>query len=43
MTCLLESANDWYVYIDNSKVSAVIVIDLKKEFDTVDHVLEYIN
>ena len=37
MTCLLKSTNDWYVKIDNSKVIAVIFIDLKKAFDTVDH------
>ena len=37
VTCLLKSSNDWYVNIDNSKVSAVIFIDLKKAFDTVAH------
>ena len=37
MTCLLKSTNDWYVNIDNSKVSAVIFIDLKQAFDNVDH------
>ena len=30
-------ANDWYVNIDNNKVNAVIFIDLKKAFGTVDH------
>ena len=29
-TCLLKSTNDWYVNIDNSKVNAVLFIDLKK-------------
>ena len=37
LTCLLKSTNDSYVSIDNSKVSAVIFIDLKKAFNTVDH------
>ena len=37
VTCLLKSINNWYVNIDNSKVNAVIFIDLKKAFDTVDH------
>ena len=36
VTCLLKSTNDWYVNIDNSKVSAVIFIDFKKAFDSVD-------
>ena len=35
--CLLKSTHDWDVNIDNSKFNAVIFIDLKKEFDTVDH------
>ena len=34
---MLKSTHDWYVNIDNSKVNAVILIDLKKAFDTVDH------
>ena len=37
VTCLLKSTNDWYVNIDNSKVNAVIFIDLEKAFDIVDH------
>ena len=36
-TCLLRSTNDWYVNIDNSKVNAILFIDLKNAFDTVDH------
>ena len=36
VTCLLKSTNDCYINIDNSKVNAVIFIDLKKAFDTVD-------
>ena len=37
VACLLKSSNDWYVNIDNSKAHAVLFIDLKKAFDTVDH------
>ena len=37
VTCLLKSTNDRYVNIDNSKVNAVLFIDLNKVFDTVDH------
>ena len=37
VTCFLKSTNGWYVNIDNSKVNAVIFIDLKKAFDTVDN------
>ena len=36
VTCLLKSTNDWYVNVDNSIVSAVIFIDFKKAFDSVD-------
>ena len=36
MTWLLKSTNDWYANIDNSIFSAVIFIDLKKAFDTLD-------
>ena len=37
VTYFLKTTHDWYVNIDNSKVNAVIFIDLKKAFDTVDH------
>ena len=37
VTSVLTSTNDWYANIDNSKISAVIFIDLKKAFGTVDH------
>ena len=32
VVCLVKFTNDWCVNIDNSKVSAVIFIDLKKHF-----------
>ena len=37
VSCLLNCTNDWYVNIDRSKFTAMIFIDLKKAFDTVDH------
>ena len=37
VTCLLNSTDDWYVNMDNGKYTAMIFIDLKKAFDTVDH------
>ena len=37
VTCLLKSTNDWYTDIDRGNVNAVVFIDLKKAFDTVDH------
>ena len=37
VTCLLKCTNDWSVNIDKGKFTAMIFIDLKKAFDTVDH------
>ena len=37
VTCLLKGTNDWYIDIDNGRYTAMIFIDLKKAFDTVDH------
>ena len=37
VTCLLKATNDWYLDIDRGKYTAMIFIDLKKAFDTVDH------
>ena len=36
-TALLNSTNDWYVNLDRKKFNLVVLIDLKKAFDTVDH------
>ena len=37
MTCLLKGTSDWFFDIDRGKYTAMIFIDLKKAFDTVDH------
>ena len=36
-TALLDCTNDWYVNIDRKLFNMVVLIDLKKAFDTVDH------
>ena len=36
-TALLDCTNDWYVNIDRKMFNIVVLIDLKKAFDTVDH------
>ena len=36
-TALLDCTNDWYMNIDRKKFNLVVLIDLKKAFDTVDH------
>ena len=37
VTCLLKGTSDWYIDIDNGRYTAMIFIDLKKAFDTVDY------
>ena len=37
VTCVLKCTNDWFINIDSGKYTAMIFIDLKKAFDTVDH------
>ena len=37
LTSLLSCTNDWYVNMDTGKYTALVIIDLKKAFDTVDH------
>lgn len=37
VTALLEATNEWAYNIDNGNVNAVMFLDLKKAFDTVDH------
>ena len=37
MTALLEATDTWAYNIDRGKINAVVFLDLKKAFDTVDH------
>ena len=37
VTSLLSCTNDWYKNMDTGKYTALVFIDLKKAFDTVDH------
>ena len=37
VTSLLEATDDWAFNIDQGNVNAVVFLDLKKAFDTVDH------
>ena len=37
VAALLEATNEWAYNIDSGKVNAVMFLDLKKAFDTVDH------
>ena len=37
VTALLEATNDWAYSIDRGNVNAVVFLDLKKAFDTVNH------
>ena len=37
VTALLEATDDWAFNIDRGNVNAVVFLDLKKAFDTVDH------
>lgn len=37
VTALLEATNEWAYNIDHGNVNAVMFLDLKKAFDTVDH------
>ena len=37
LTTLLEATDNWVFKIDRGNVNAVVFLDLKKAFDTVDH------
>ena len=37
VTALLEATDNWVFNIDSGNVNAVVFLDLKKPFDTVDH------
>ena len=36
-TCLLKCTSDWYLNMDKGQFTAMIFVDLKKAFDTVNH------
>jgi len=37
LTALIEVTDSWAMDIDRGRVNAVVILDLKKAFDTVDH------
>ena len=37
LTCLIKSTDEWYSALDNRQLVGLVLIDLKKAFDTVDH------
>ena len=37
VTCLLKCTNDWYLDMDKGQYTAMIFVDLKQAFDTVNH------
>ena len=37
VTCLLKNTDDWYNGLELGKLVGLVFLDLKKEFDTVDH------
>ena len=37
VSCLLKTIDDWYSTLDNSELFGVVLIDIKKAFDNVDH------
>ena len=37
VTCLLKCTNDWYLDMDKGQYTAMIFVDLKKAFDSVNH------
>ena len=43
VTALLEATDTWAYNIDRGKINAVVFLDLKKAFDTVDHEIFYQN
>jgi hypothetical protein len=39
MTALIDMNNDWCINIDRGMLNDVVFMDLKKAFDTVDHLI----
>ena len=41
LACLLKNTDDWYSGLDNGQLVDLVLIDLRKAFDTVDHNILY--
>ena len=39
LTCLLKMSDDWYDELDLDKLLGLVLIDLKKAFDMIDHAI----
>ena len=39
VTCLLKITDDWYNVMDTGNLAGMVFVDLKKAFDTVDHLI----
>ena len=37
LTALVDITDNWYLNVDNGLTNAILFIDLKKAFDTIDH------
>ena len=42
-TTLLDCTNEWYINMDRGLYNIVVLLDLKKAFDTVNHELFYVS
>ena len=41
LTCLLKNTDDWYSGLDNGQLVGLVLVDVRKAFDTVDHNILY--
>ena len=37
LTAMLDATDQWYMNMDNGQINAILFVDLKKAFDTIDH------
>jgi hypothetical protein len=37
LTAMLDATDEWYTNMDNGLINAILFVDLKKAFDTIDH------
>jgi hypothetical protein len=37
LTTILDATDQWYTNMDNGLINAILFVDLKKAFDTIDH------